>query len=91
MKLSNLFNGNHKKKRTIAAVLVVGLAAAALSMLPRSLAAAVTQRDLPIYCVQKDSKVCSLTFDAAWGDAKVRQSLELQGTAALSLLPLLYH
>ena len=29
-------------------------------------------RELPIYCVQRDDKVCALTFDAAWGDASLR-------------------
>lgn len=75
MKLSNLFSKMHQKKWTVAAALAVGLAAAAFSMIPRAVTAAATQRDLPIYCVQKDSKVCSLTFDAAWGDAKMRQAL----------------
>lgn len=72
MKLSKRFPSVHEKKRTVIAAIAVGLALALCSMLPRSVAAAVTQRDLPIYCVQKDSKVCSLTFDAAWGNAKVR-------------------
>lgn len=72
MKASKLSQGVHGKKRTVIAALAVGLALALCSMLPRSVTAAVTQRDLPIYCVQKDSKVCSLTFDAAWGNAKVR-------------------
>ena len=75
MKLSKLFQGAGGKKRTVIAAIAVGLALALCSMIPRSITAAVTQRDLPIYCVQKDSKVCSLTFDAAWGNAKVRQTL----------------
>lgn len=88
MKLSSLFSGKHKKKWTVAAALAVGFAVAALSMIPRAVTAAVTQRDLPIYCVQKDSKVCSLTFDAAWGNAKVRQTLILKGFGASSFFPL---
>ena len=40
---------------------------------PRAVGAAATQRQLPIYCVQKDYKVVSLSFDAAWGDVRVRQ------------------
>ena len=31
-------------------------------------------RELPIYCVQRDDHCVSLTFDAAWGDVRVRQS-----------------
>ena len=75
MKLSKLLQGKHCKKWTVAAAIAVGLAVCLLCAIPRAALAAATQRDLPIYCVQKDSKVCSLTFDAAWGDAKVRQSL----------------
>lgn len=56
----------------------VGCAAAAILMCwaatsPRVVGAAATQRQLPIYCVQKDYKVVSLSFDAAWGDVRVRQ------------------
>lgn len=50
-----------------------GCALAAVVMLyvagnPPAVGAAATQRQLPIYCVQKDYKVASLSFDAAWGD-----------------------
>ena len=46
-------------------------------------------RELPIYCVEKDSKVCSLTFDAAWGDVRARHSLEWFATTRLIRIP--YH
>ena len=65
MKRTKLFQGKLGKKWTAAAACAVGLALAALSMIPKAMMTATTQRDLPIYCVQKDSKVCSLTFDAA--------------------------
>ena len=72
MKLSRLFEGKRGKRLTVAAAAAVGLALCLLCAIPRAAMAAATQRDLPIYCVQKDSKVCSLTFDAAWGNIKVR-------------------
>ena len=75
MRISKRFQRVRGKKWTIAAACAVGLFLAGLSLVPKAVMTATTQRDLPIYCVQKDSKVCSLTFDAAWGDAKVRQSL----------------
>ena len=75
MKRSKFFPNIRSKKWTVAAALAVGMALALFAAIPRAITTAATQRDLPIYCVQKDSKVCSLTFDAAWGDAKVRQSL----------------
>ena len=74
MKISKRFQGKHGKKLTVAAAAAVGLALCLLCAIPRAAVAAATQRDLPIYCVQKDSKVCSLTFDAAWGNVKVRQA-----------------
>ena len=63
------------KKRLLAAAACL---AAAMGMFyvvnhPAIVGAAATQRQLPIYCVQKDYKVVSLSFDAAWGDVRVRQ------------------
>ena len=59
-------------------LVAVGCLAAAFLMCwaaasPKAVGAAATDRQLPIYCVQKDYKVVSLTFDAAWGDVRVRQ------------------
>jgi polysaccharide deacetylase family sporulation protein PdaB len=36
-------------------------------------------RELPIYCVQRDYRVCSLTFDAAWGNEDTEQLIEILG------------
>lgn len=79
MNLFKLFQGKCKQKRTVLAALAVGLAVAVLSMIPRAVTAAATQRDLPIYCVQKDSKVCSLSFDAAWGNEDTQQLIDILG------------
>ena len=35
---------------------------------PAIVGASATERNLPIYCVQRDNKAVSLTFDAAWGN-----------------------
>jgi len=63
------------RRKVLAAV---GCVAAALLMCwmaasPKVVGAASAQRQLPIYCVQKDYKVVSLSFDAAWGAVRVRQ------------------
>ena len=63
------------RRKVIAAV---GCVAAAFLMCwaaasPKAVGAATTERQLPIYCVQRDQKVVSLSFDAAWGDVRVRQ------------------
>ena len=79
MKLFKRFHIPHSKKVTVAAAVAVGLALCLLCMVPRAAMAAATQRDLPIYCVQKDSKVCSLTFDAAWGNEDTQQLIDILG------------
>ena len=65
------------RRKVLAAV---GCVAAAVLMCwvaasPEVVGAASTERQLPIYCVQKDYKVLSISFDAAWGDVRVRQFL----------------
>lgn len=39
---------------------------------PPTVAASVDTRQLPIYCVDRDDNVISISFDAAWGDVRVR-------------------
>ena len=39
---------------------------------PAFISTAAAAKKLPIYCVQRDDKCVSLTFDAAWGDVRVR-------------------
>ena len=36
-------------------------------------------RQLPIYCVQKDYKVLSISFDAAWGNEDTQQLIDILG------------
>ena len=60
----------------------VGCIAAAFLMCwvsasPKVVGAAATERQLPIYCVQKDYKVVSLTFDAAWGNKDTQKTERL--------------
>lgn len=57
---------------------VLGCALAAAVMLgavnaPAVVGASAAQRQLPIYCVQRDQKMISISFDAAWGDVILRQ------------------
>ncbi|MBR6653946.1 MAG: polysaccharide deacetylase family protein [Oscillospiraceae bacterium] len=44
---------------------------------PRVVGAAATARRLPIYCVARDDKACSLTFDAAWGNEDTQQLIDI--------------
>ena len=43
---------------------------------PAAVGAAAATRQLPIYCVQRDQKLVSISFDAAWGDVILRQGFE---------------
>ena len=46
---------------------------------PAIIGAAATTRQLPIYCVQRDQKVVSLSFDAAWGNEDTQQLIDILG------------
>ena len=62
------------RKRMLAVPLALACICAlcAVVSLPSYVAASASDRQLPIYCVRKDYKVCSLTFDAAWGNVSLR-------------------
>lgn len=40
---------------------------------PASVAVSVATRQLPIYCVDRSDNMVAISFDAAWGDVRVRQ------------------
>ena len=44
---------------------------------PAAVSASVATRQLPIYCVERDQKMCSISFDAAWDDGRVRQKFHI--------------
>lgn len=46
---------------------------------PASVSAASTARQLPIYCVQRDQKLVSISFDAAWGNEDTQQLIDILG------------
>ncbi len=55
--------------------IVTALAAVAIFcavLFPASTAVSTTERQLPIYSVETTGKRCAISFDAAWGNAKVR-------------------
>ena len=62
-----------RKALGIIGCLVAAVLMCWVSVSPKVVGAAATQRQLPIYCVQKDQKVVALSFDAAWGDVRVRR------------------
>ncbi len=46
---------------------------------PAAVGAYAAERQLPIYCVEKDYKVVSLSFDAAWGNEDTQQLIDILG------------
>ena len=46
---------------------------------PLAVRASVAKKQLPIYCVQRDDKCVSLTFDAAWGNEDTQTLIDILG------------
>lgn len=46
---------------------------------PAAVSTAATTRQLPIYSVERAQKVCAISFDAAWGEGKVRHRCRERG------------
>lgn len=67
-----LFLLRRKTMAALACVLAAGLMFAAVNS-SLTVGAAAAKRQLPIYCVQRDQKMISISFDAAWGDDIIRQ------------------
>ena len=67
-------------RRKHLAVLACVLAAAAIFYAvsyPAAVGAYAAKRQLPIYCVQRDQKVLSISFDAAWGNEDTQQLIDI--------------
>ncbi len=69
------------KKTWWSAALCLCLAAVMLYVVnyPPAVGAAATARQLPIYCVQRDQKMLSISFDAAWGNEDTQQLIDILG------------
>lgn len=70
-KLGNTLSRN-KRETTVLLALCVLLGLPFFISGPNAIGATAADRDLPIYNVKRDDKCVSLTFDAAWGDVKLR-------------------
>ena len=46
---------------------------------PAAIGASASARQLPIYCVQRDQKLVSISFDAAWGNEDTQQLIDILG------------
>jgi len=68
-------------RRLLAAAACIAAACAILFVVndPAVVGAAAATRQLPIYCVQKDYKVLSISFDAAWGNEDTQTLIDILG------------
>ena len=76
MRKRPIFQAIHIRKKWYTAALCLCFAAVFFYVVnyPPVVGAASTTRQLPIYCVQRDQKLVSISFDAAWGDVRVRHN-----------------
>lgn len=58
----------------IACILAVSIC---LSSYSGVVSASTTERKIPIYCVEKEEKVVSISFDAAWGNEQTQTLLDI--------------
>ena len=66
-----------RKTLTVGAALLAASAIFGAVNAPAAVRASVATRQLPIYCVERDQKVCSISFDAAWGADNTQKILDV--------------
>ena len=71
-----IFVFRHKRLALAGMLLAVCAIFLAVSY-PTAVGAYAADRQLPIYCVEKDQKVCSISFDAAWGNEDTQQLIDI--------------
>lgn len=67
----------HRKFLTVLACLAASILMFALINHPDIVGASASARQLPIYCVQRDQKMISISFDAAWGNEDTQQLIDI--------------
>ena len=69
-------------RRRVLAVSACLLAACAILWAvsyPAAVGVSASSRQLPIYCVQRDQNMLSISFDAAWGNEDTQQLIDIMG------------
>ena len=66
-----------RRTLTVGAALLAALAIFGAVNAPAAVRASAATRQLPIYCVERDQKVCSISFDAAWGADNTQKILDV--------------
>ena len=66
-----------RRTLTFGAALLMAVAIFGAVNAPAAVRASAATRQLPIYCVERDQKVCSISFDAAWGADNTQRILDV--------------
>ncbi len=66
-----------KRQLVICAGLLLAAAIFFAVNVPAAVAASVATRQLPIYCVERDDNLVSISFDAAWGNEDTQQLIDI--------------
>ena len=66
-----------RKTLTVGAALLAAAAIFGAVNAPAAVRASVATRQLPIYCVERDQKVCSISVDAAWWADNTQKILDV--------------
>ena len=69
--------GMQKKDLSVITLIIAVIAIFSVINHPAIVGASATTRQLPIYCVKRDNKAVSLTFDAAWGNEDTQQLIDI--------------
>ncbi len=65
-----------RRALSVAVCLVLAIGMVVIANHPAFVGVSAATRELPIYCVQRDYKVCALSFDAAWGNEDTQQLID---------------
>lgn len=77
--MKNILDKIKNRKAVISAVslvLFVGIVFWAVNS-PAVVGASASDRQLPIYCVQREDKTVALSFDAAWGNEDTQKLIDI--------------
>ena len=77
--MKKIFDKIKNRKAAASAVALVVLTAVIFwtTNSPAVVGVAASDRQLPIYCVQRDDKTVALSFDAAWGNEDTQQLIDI--------------
>ena len=66
-----------RRTLTVCAVMLAAAAMFAAVHVPAAVGASASVRQLPIYCVRRDQKLLSISFDAAWGNEDTQTLIDI--------------